>query len=217
MSQDLVDAMLPHAETLEYLHINLQDDWPYPFIRDTQKPMGVGLERMIALKWLAAGMQALTGTHNPYSAEMERRQHDGAAPLSVDNAPKMIDCLPPNLEYLQINYCGRSILPQMQELLDARAAGRFSRLRTIHLLFQQELISLNDINLRFDPAIVQVEMFLQSEENRDYDLIPRVGARCINACTRIFADDVRYKWLRFRCRDVARATIDEGVLFEPES
>ncbi|KAM0271369.1 hypothetical protein ACHAQH_009134 [Verticillium albo-atrum] len=214
MPRHLVDAMIPHATTLEYLHINSEDDWPTGGAPENLC-MGVGLKTLTALKQLAAGMQALTGTRNPFPAKNESMNYPQPVPISVEDAPRMIDCLPESLEFLQIHYCGKAVLPQAQELLDACAAGRFPKLQHVRLLFNKELISSDDINLQYDSSLLQLEVYHQSEENRFYDLIQRVGRRCLTPCTRIYSYDLRARWLKYRYHDVARARVNEGVLYEP--
>ncbi|EGY17031.1 uncharacterized protein VDAG_08195 [Verticillium dahliae VdLs.17] len=167
--RDLVEAMVRHAASLEYLHINTQDDWPTGGNPETFV-MGLGLRRLTALKQLAAGMQALTGTRNPYPPENENMNYDNL-PEVVEDSPRMVDCLPENLEFLQIHACGKPVLPHAQELFDARAAGRFPRLRHVRLLFNKELISSDDIDLHYDEGLLRLEVYLQSDENRFYDLI----------------------------------------------
>lgn len=60
----VINAMIPHAATLEYLHMDAEDDHdPWGSMKDLC--MGVELKKLTALKHLAVGMRGLTGHRNP--------------------------------------------------------------------------------------------------------------------------------------------------------
>ncbi|KAH7122114.1 hypothetical protein B0J13DRAFT_566976 [Dactylonectria estremocensis] len=217
MPRDLLEALLPHASTLEYLHVNFEDDWAKNGWEDVPDHifMGAELRQMTALRKLVAGMQALTGMLDGQPEHI----FTGELPLEVENAPRLIECVPRNLEHLEIHGCGKRILPQAQELLDLiSTSDEFRNLQRVRFLFNAEKIEEDEIDLKCSSSSVQLDIVLQSDENRTYDLIRgsfQGGVSIDNVCTRIYSRDSRERWLKFRCSDQARATVNEGVLYEP--
>ncbi|CAM1511852.1 Fc.00g093650.m01.CDS01 [Cosmosporella sp. VM-42] len=215
MPRDVLEAMLPHARTLEYLHLNFNDDWQKPGWEDYLKKLYMGreLKQMTGLKKLVVGMQSLTGILDCqpdyiFSTEL---------PLEVEEAPKIVECIPDNLEHLEIHGCGKAILPQAQALLDSIAIGEYPKLKQIRLLFNSENITANDIQLQCDPAVAKLDIRLQSKQNRIYDLVPssQLGGYITNACTRIYSSETRERWLKYRRSDIGRATVNRGIRYEP--
>ncbi|VUC30904.1 unnamed protein product [Clonostachys rosea] len=203
MPRDMMDAILPHADTFENLHINLEDDedkaWAGP---DDRIYMGTDLRRMIALKRLVAEMQSLTGP-----------------PERVDGAPRLVECIPDNLEHLEIHGCGKVILEQASELLGAIESGtRFKNLRRVRFLFNGEKIDPAEVQLSCSSPNVTLDVVFQSRHNRIYDVGQRFYTEerdASNIYSRIFAEDLREQWLQIRGGNIGSATVDQGVYRAP--
>ncbi|KAF7562637.1 hypothetical protein G7046_g1473 [Stylonectria norvegica] len=221
MPRDLLEAILPFSDTLEYLHVNFEDDWESNGWTDHYDKlyMGVELRQMKKLKKLVLGMQSLTGMLDGPQSDVFTEP----LPLEVEGAPTLVENVPKNLEHLEIHGCGKAILSQAQELLDLVSKGdEFPNLERIRFLFNAENIERDDIRLTCDSSThpVQLEIVLQSKQNRHYDLIhgfPRASPYIANCCTRIYSKGTRERWLRLRCSDQARATVNEGIQYEPLS
>lgn len=140
--RDILDALLPHANTLEHLHIALVEVWRNnSVLKNTPERlyMGARLREMHALKTLTAGMQALTGIL-PY------RLTCADMPLKFEGAPRLVDCLPENLESLTIHSCGPQISDQLEELVQVTAQGdRFKKLSYIALLYHAWKVDTKEV------------------------------------------------------------------------
>lgn len=135
---DAMEAIQVHAGTLEALRLEFGDDFGKPGqgdLPDDRVYLGLGLRQMTALKILSASMQALTGLLD--LLPIDHPDHT-AHPRTREGAPRLVQCLPPNLEELTITNCGRAIVEQAQELLDAVASGSFPHLRVVALAFNIE-------------------------------------------------------------------------------
>jgi hypothetical protein len=157
MPRDLTQTILPFASTLEHLHVNYDDSWhKVGWETEPQRiPMGLGLRRMTALRKLVTGMQALTGMLDAQPQET----FGDRLPLEVDGAPTLIECLPENLVHLAILDCGKPMLPQTQELLDAITTGRrFKRLKRIYLVFDPVALEREDVQLVCGAPGVELEI-----------------------------------------------------------
>lgn len=169
MPRDLMDGILCHASTLESLHANFEDDWQKRGW--AQQPdritLGADLRQMTALKTLVMSMQVLTGIlHNaPYRNLMP--ENEPQMPLVVEGAPRLVQCLPDNLEDLEIHGCWGDILEQAQELLDVVATGaRFRRLRRVALFFDKEKMETEDLGLSCKSPRTKLEVVFQTREER---------------------------------------------------
>ncbi|CAH0050064.1 unnamed protein product [Clonostachys solani] len=207
LARDVLEAVLPHASTLQHLHVNLDDDW---FKEEVGVPerlyMGRELRQMVALKTLVVGMQSLTGL-------LDGQPQGGGGriqvPLEVEGAPRLVDCLPDNLEQLQIHSCGGQILDQASELLGVIENGkRFTKLTNIHFLFNHERINSKDVRLRCDLPRVRLEVGFQSQTQRGYELGAPLtvskNRKHKTICSQIFAEDFRSEWLEMRGRYTTR-------------
>lgn len=212
MPRDLMLALLPHASTLESLYVNYEDDWQKVGWEDHPDSlcMGIDLKKMTALRRLTAGMQTLTGLLDGQPAEI----FSDDMPLQVDGAPRLIECLPSQLEYLEIHGCGKAILEQAQELIDAASAPDvdFPKLFHIKLLFNAEKIEAGEVTLRSASDTLALEIIYQKPEHRKYDLcpssdIPGSEDWVHNICTRIADPTMQCRdlWLRTRGSDKGEA------------
>jgi hypothetical protein len=132
MPRDILDAILPHASTLENLYLNLDDFQDKQVDNPQRLHMGTDLRQMHSLKRLTIGMQELLGIHA--SALFNYNEGTGQLPPS---SPALLDCLPENLEYLLIHSCGGGIIiDQVHSLLHAiTQSGRFNKLTYFGILF----------------------------------------------------------------------------------
>ncbi|CAH0054606.1 unnamed protein product [Clonostachys solani] len=216
MPRDIMDAILPHANTFENLHINLEDDedkaWAGP---DDRIYMGTDLRRMVALKRLVAGMQSLTGFLDGQPDEV----WGDSPPLEVKGAPRLVECIPDSLEHLEIHGCGKAILDQAGELLGVIESGsRFKNLRRVRFLFNGEKIDPAEVQLSCNSPSVTLDVVFQSRHNRIYDVGQSLHTEerdVSNICSRIFAEDLREQWLQIRGGDVGSATVNQGVYRAP--
>ncbi|KAK7223102.1 hypothetical protein V2G26_011105 [Clonostachys chloroleuca] len=213
MPRDLMKAILPHAETLEYLHVNWEDDWYKNGWADQPERlfMGVELRAMTALKTLVTGMQALTGLLDAQPEDV----FGPDLPLGVEGAPRLVNCLPENLEDLVIHGCGKAILDQAQEFLDVVSLGeRYKNLRRIRFAFNQENIDPHLVQFTHGSSSVKLEVVFQTKENRIYDLITHLQIGSIflpHICSPLWGPKFREQWLAIRGMDVASATVNQGV------
>ncbi|CAH0018985.1 unnamed protein product [Clonostachys rhizophaga] len=226
MPVDLMIALRPHAKTLEHLHVNFDDD------RDkrgwgAQKDklcMGFELRTLSALKTLTIGYQPLTGMldSQPYPAYGEDNAEE--VPLEAEGSPRLVECLPGNLERLEILSCGEKIIGQVDELLQVISLGTsFKRLTCIRLLFNNETIDLNGVDYSKTSPHVKIEVVSQTAKNRAFDMSPGCVRRgqSVNAiCSRLQAPHLglRQEWLDNRCSDQAWVSADGGIVVtEPDT
>ncbi|VUC31682.1 unnamed protein product [Clonostachys rosea] len=213
MPRDLMEAILPHAETLEHLHINWEDDWYKNGWADQPERlfMGVELGDMVALKTLVTGMQALTGLLDAQPEDIFGPE----LPLEVEGAPTLVNCLPENLEDLVIHGCGKAILDQAQEFLNMISLGeRYKSLRRVRFAFNQENIDPHLVQLTHGSSSLKLEVVFQTKENRIYDLITHLASGSIflpHICSPLWGPKFREQWLAIRGMDVASATVNQGV------
>ncbi|VUC36164.1 unnamed protein product [Clonostachys rosea] len=195
-ARDIMEAILPHAATLENLHLNLDDDW-YQKGPPQRLYMGTELRRMVALKKLRIGMRALTGMLDAHP----HGTHGAEVLYEIDGAPRLTECLPENLEHLVIHGCGRNILDQAHELLRViQNEGRFSHLECIHFLFNHENIDPSEVQLR--PGIPKPRLLVvfQDDRSRVFDSGPPhpmedEGRSARTIVSRIYSADYRELWL----------------------
>ncbi|CAG9945514.1 unnamed protein product [Clonostachys rosea f. rosea IK726] len=174
--RDIIEALLPHADTLEELYIHLEDngekDWDW--VESPEKLyLGPRLHQLRYLKKLTVGMQALTGM-----LAFQPVPHDDSEqmPLEIEGARRIIECLPERLESLLVRDCGVAIVGQMEELLaDIESGGRFKKLTDIRLLFNAWKMDMDAdgpeiTRLNRDFANVRLNMVLQNDLGYLYDL-----------------------------------------------
>ncbi|CAH0017700.1 unnamed protein product [Clonostachys rhizophaga] len=201
-ARDIMDAMLPHADTLEYLYLNFDDDcrktgWD----EDPHRLyMGIKLVQMTALRSLLIGMQSLTGIWDPAPGTRLNM------PLSIKGAPRIVECLPESLAELHLRDCGKGILGQAAELLEVMEKGeRLKNLIGVLILFKDENITVEDVELSLNAKRKYLSVCFQPRMYRWLDLGGQSrtfeGIRVIpSLCSRIFADELRHDWLDFRGR-----------------
>jgi hypothetical protein len=183
-ARDVLDAVLPHANMLEHLSINLREVWRNnSVLKNTPERlyMGTRLREMHALKTLTAGMQALTGML-AYSSTCDD------IPLRFEEAPRLVDCLPDNLESLTIHACGPQISDQLEELVEIIAQGdRFKKLTYIVLLYHAWKVNTKGVPAHFNKMWESVRDKL-AEKNRI--LLVHAGLQCEQA----FLHDANSTW-----------------------
>lgn len=205
---DIMQAILPHKDTLEYLHVNMEDDWDKLWWQSLHETwyFGTDLRQMGAIKTLVLGMQSLTGM---LAAPLENAESD--IPLAIEGAPRLAECLPEGIEHLQIHGCGECILEQAQELLGIIKRGeRYRNLRHIRFLFNKETTNPDEVQLALDCPNIELKIVFQSADNRKYDCASRFEITDIEGehlCSLIHRADIREEWLRTRGSDLDRSKV----------
>ncbi|VUC36991.1 unnamed protein product [Clonostachys rosea] len=197
---DILEALLPHADTLEELYIHLEDngdkDWDW-FERPSKLYLGSGLHQLHNLKKLTVGMQALTGMlafqpevldeiqgeiHGaiqgaiPEETEEELEDEIPPMPMEIEGAARIVESLPENLEHLLVRDCGVAIICQVEELLSViEQGGRFKKLTDIRLIFNawrmdMEVDGPEIEKLNSISTNVQLDIILQNDLGYIYDL-----------------------------------------------
>ncbi|CAH0017098.1 unnamed protein product [Clonostachys rhizophaga] len=203
-ARDIMEAVLPHADTLHHLHINFSDECKKIGWEDDPQRLYLGSElvQMTALRHLSIGMQSLIGKFDPAPTDEQD------TPPQIEGAPRLIGCLPESLVELSIRDCGKGILGQAKELMETIEKGeRFNNLRRIVLVFKAEIVNIRDIRQAI-PARTKEEgrcdlwvafqhreaRWVSSGRGHTFE-----GIRAIpSLCSRIFADDLRKDWIDFR-------------------
>lgn len=175
---EVLEGLLPHAESLQYVYLDFNDDWDQGW-KDEWKtiPLGTDLAKFMKLRMLTTGMQSLTGFLDclPETAEPTDEKR---VPLVIEGSPTMIQCLPHNLEYLQVHSCGPAMLEQAQGFLDAVNKGeRFKRLKTIRFVFRKDIYKddeerfrgFNPLELECHDPSVKLEIVLGCMGNPSHD------------------------------------------------
>ncbi|KAF4953094.1 hypothetical protein FGADI_6244 [Fusarium gaditjirri] len=141
-ARDIMKALLPHKNSLEYLHLDFIEAartsscMPGPRER---LYMGAELRQMHKLKSLTLGSQNICGLlgngtvyHYTEDASIE--------------APRVVQCIPEYLEYLEIHSCGRNIIGQLEEFLNALIhPDQFPRLSSVKFVFNENWVKEEEI------------------------------------------------------------------------
>ncbi|VUC32486.1 unnamed protein product [Clonostachys rosea] len=207
----VLTSILLHADSMEHLHLNFAEEF-----QECNPPhadnlcFDSGLRNMTSMKTLVTGMRSLTGLFNGYTSLGAPYALSPRVPR-VEGAPNLVDCLPENLESLEIHRCGEDILEQAQQLISVVQEGKsFKRLKRVRLLFDQEKVDPDKIRLSFDPAVIHVEIVFQSLRNRLFDLIPsswEYGRRVDAISSPIYCQESREHWLAVRGGDIGLAKL----------
>ncbi|CAH0042938.1 unnamed protein product [Clonostachys rhizophaga] len=170
--QQLAEALLLHADTLEDLFVNFNDlrdkRWEWEDHTDILY-MGTRFSQLHSLKRLTISMQSITGIlAGPPATNTSSPQ----MPLRVEEAPSLIECLPESLEYLKILACGEEFQEKAAELLrTVEKRQRFTKLTYIGFFFNRWLMK-SEIDLRCGLPSVQLDIRYQDREEYGYDLAP---------------------------------------------
>lgn len=154
--RDLMEGIISQAQTLEHLHAEFGKSQGS---MQQGAYMGSGLQKMVALRRLVVEQEALTAVL-PDEGELEEaagaeseEPPEGPAP-----PPTLAECLPDNLEELEIRFCNRHILGQARALLRVIASGsRFTKIRKIWFSFRGEAMKLDKLDLTCDSPFVVFE------------------------------------------------------------
>ncbi|KAF5534443.1 hypothetical protein FPHYL_13421 [Fusarium phyllophilum] len=141
-ARDIMEALLSHENCLEYLHLDFAEaartSSCYPGPRE-RLYMGVELRQMHKLKRLILGSQnicGLLGNGTVYHFTLD---------ASIQ-APRVVECIPEYLEYLEIHSCGRNIVSQLEEFFDTLVfPDRFPNLKSVKLIFNKKLVKEEEI------------------------------------------------------------------------
>ncbi|EXM15505.1 hypothetical protein FoTM2_016597 [Fusarium oxysporum f. sp. vasinfectum] len=141
-ARDIMESLLPHDDSLEYLHIDLTEA-----VRTSSGPpgprerlyMGAELRQMHKLKSLILGSQNVSGLLG--NGKVIYYTEDASI-----KAPKVVECIPEHLEYLEIHSCGRNIVSQLEEFLGTLIhPDRFPNLSSVKLIFNENWANEEEI------------------------------------------------------------------------
>ncbi|CCT67856.1 uncharacterized protein FFB20_07584 [Fusarium fujikuroi] len=141
-ARDIMEALLPHDNSLEYLHLDLMEETrTNSCLRGPRERlyMGVELRQMHKLKSLAVGSQNICGLlangivyHYTRDASIQ--------------PPRVVECIPEYLKHLEIYSCGRNIISQLEEFLDTLIyPDRFPELSSVKFSFNEEWVEKEGI------------------------------------------------------------------------
>ncbi|KAL2884148.1 hypothetical protein SGCOL_000086 [Colletotrichum sp. CLE4] len=163
--QDLAQALSPHRDTIECLHINYQGQWRNQewYVEQEGFFIGTFLREMISLKSLHIGMEAFTGFTDLWTVpSLYRNLTQEQMLVELERAPRLVNHISPNLESLELYGCTGEISPHVRELVEMhQTVERFPSLRKIRLRFNAEL---------FDPSKVGMELGANSS-NLDLEVM----------------------------------------------
>ncbi|VUC23799.1 unnamed protein product [Clonostachys rosea] len=206
--RDILHAVLPHADTIEDLYINMDDVWDKGWNwQDNPERlyMGTQLRELRVLKRLTLGMQALTGMLG--AKHLNHTQVAHQMPMQIEGATRLVDCLPENLEYLKVCMCGLGIVEQVEDLIKAVEEGdRFRKLTHICLLFNgwttEKEVDKSQVRLVCQAPGVHLEIDFQNPIRAAFDLGRTIGEEAskqpCNVTSRIHAQNRRQHYFETR-------------------
>ncbi|CAH0046341.1 unnamed protein product [Clonostachys solani] len=124
--RELIQAFLPHADTLEYLcttfdcHRHLRMDE----IVLGKSFFGRQLADMTALTTIVADMESITGVCFRNLSNWARVVQHPNEMLELDEIPSVAECLPASLQYLELRNCTLVVRELMQDFLQQIGPGR---------------------------------------------------------------------------------------------
>ncbi|KAF5540730.1 hypothetical protein FMEXI_8226 [Fusarium mexicanum] len=141
-ARDIMEALLSHKDSLEFLHLDFAEaartSCCHPGPRE-RLYMGDELRQMHKLKRLILGSQNICGL----LANGTVYQYTTDASIQ---APRVVECIPEYLEYLEIHSCGRNIINQLEEFLDTLAdPGRIPNLKSVKFTFNKKWVKEEEI------------------------------------------------------------------------
>ena len=167
---DLLRSLLCHADSLETLRLNYDDDWNkvgWDGVDDAELYFDEDLRKLMNSRKLSVNFSAVFGIVVPktgrYNLALKHRQE----PPSIH----LPERFPESLEEFEVVSCDERIVPHLQELAEARGKGRFPKLQRVICKLAEEQTG-EDI-ARVDIPGVEVNYeFLNSAKrtNLIYDL-----------------------------------------------
>ncbi|KAH7178123.1 hypothetical protein DER46DRAFT_590621 [Fusarium sp. MPI-SDFR-AT-0072] len=141
-ARDIMEALLPHENSMEYLHLDFieaaRTSSCHPGPRE-RLYMGVELRRMHNLKSMVLGSQNICGLLGNGTVYYYTRD------ASIE-APRVVECIPEYLEYLEIHSCGRNIISQLEEFLETLIyPDRFPNLSSVKFIFNENWVNEEEI------------------------------------------------------------------------
>ncbi|CAH0057402.1 unnamed protein product [Clonostachys solani] len=214
MPRDIIEAIQSHAAGLEHLTLDLNEDTYRRAWLGKPDRIFVGdkLQQMANLKSLVIGMLPLTGiidTEPSLLGQLLEPEEIDQADRKVEGTRRLVECLPENLEKLEILCCGMGILDEAQELLDLISLGqRFKHLNCVRFIFNDETTTPSLVNLTCSSSSLRLETAFQTKQHRDFDLT-QCWREEKSPCSRLHPPMTHYyeDWHKYRYSD--RMTIDE--------
>ncbi|KAF5648462.1 uncharacterized protein FTJAE_1295 [Fusarium tjaetaba] len=156
IARDIMEALLRHDKSLEYLHLDFMEEaLTRTCLRGPRERlyMGTELRQMHKLKSLVLGSQDICGVLG--NGVVYHYTEDASI-----QAPRVVDCIPGYLQYLEIHSCGRNILSQLEEFLDTLIyPDRFPNLLSVKFIFIEDWVKeeeLSSLVARRDGLILEV-------------------------------------------------------------
>ncbi|KAF4332086.1 hypothetical protein FBEOM_14123 [Fusarium beomiforme] len=137
--RDIIRAMRPYSDTLEYLHIDSVDPWHQEYFDIPPLPfwtyVGVELKELRKLKHLTLLIDCLKGIFNPFGVYPDD-DYCKDEQLKTLPPPPFAECIPEQLEQLEIRGCTPEDLPRLTELV--KALGSFPKLQYVRFAFKDD-------------------------------------------------------------------------------
>ncbi|KAI9877784.1 MAG: hypothetical protein M1823_007049 [Watsoniomyces obsoletus] len=138
---ELLRQLLHHADSLETLVLNYDDDWgkgTWKEIDFAELHFGSDLSRLTRLKKLSTNFSALFGIVVPTEGRYGSQIHQRDAPHV--HLPSI---LPDTLEDMEVLVCDERIVSHLQELAEARSKQRYPKLRKVRCMMAEEWTDRN--------------------------------------------------------------------------
>ncbi|KAF4332085.1 hypothetical protein FBEOM_14122 [Fusarium beomiforme] len=140
--RDIMDSLLQHADTLEQIYIDSVSVWSKYAWEPTPdwSYMGIRLRQLTRLKLLVVVVQVLTGLDN-FTEEYDPDI------FKTPPAPPFSECVPEQIEHLEIRSCSREDLPQLTSFTQVlRNKDRFPRLETLRFTFIDSCVTKAELD-----------------------------------------------------------------------
>ncbi|KAK1975534.1 F-box domain-containing protein [Colletotrichum cereale] len=155
---DLAQALSPHRETLQHLHVDYQDRWREMDWYSKRENFFIGtfLKDMTAMKTLRIGMEAFMGFTDLWTMEGDQSAVPPEEPLSeINKVSRLVSYIPPSLECLELHGCTLAIVPHAQALLDLlQTKETVTEIRRIRLCFNADIVDPRAVGFTFDAGRV---------------------------------------------------------------
>lgn len=172
--KDLLDELLGHADSLEVLRINYDDDWDKVLwheneIESSDLVFDSKLKKLTKLKQLSVNSSILFGPNG------DGRTDNNEPEVLVSPARfNLAESLPPLLEELEIYTCDANVVLHLSDIAQARMQGQLKSLALVRCYVAEEKIEQGDLNVVEIPG-VKVDCAILSQEEREalIDIVER--------------------------------------------
>ena len=129
-AMDLLRALMHHADSLETLKLNYDDDWNkvgWEGVDDAELYFNEDLRKLTHLRKLSVNFSALFGIVVPKTGRYNMDLNHREGPPSIHLPAR----LPESLEEFEVVSCDERIVPHLQELAEVRGKGHFPKLQRV--------------------------------------------------------------------------------------